>query len=173
MLNDHISGKAALGLFEVKDNLFYAHGKIYIPNDPELKKDLMWEAHDCKLAGHGGQKRSYDKLHQHYMWPKMKDDVPVVASMRAGNTMRRRGMPALFSFLLLLLLLYVDIATATRLPGFDHHFARQLVATGGPAISPFALMGSSSTSSAADMRIIKLAHPTTDGRPGPPGSSCC
>ncbi|KAI5074009.1 hypothetical protein GOP47_0012022, partial [Adiantum capillus-veneris] len=41
----------------------------------ELKKDLMWEAHDCKLAGHGGQKRSYDKLHQHYMWPKMKDDV--------------------------------------------------------------------------------------------------
>ncbi|KAI5081298.1 hypothetical protein GOP47_0004481, partial [Adiantum capillus-veneris] len=71
----HISGKAAVGLFEVRDNLFYAHGKIYIPNDPELKKDLMWEAHDCKLAGHGGQKRSYDKLHQHYMWPKMKDDV--------------------------------------------------------------------------------------------------
>ncbi|KAI5057801.1 hypothetical protein GOP47_0027816, partial [Adiantum capillus-veneris] len=75
MLHDHISGKAAVGLFEVRDNLFYAHGKIYIPNDPELKKDLMWEAHDCKLAGDGGQKRSYDKLHQHYMWPKMKDDV--------------------------------------------------------------------------------------------------
>ncbi|KAI5080924.1 hypothetical protein GOP47_0004107 [Adiantum capillus-veneris] len=53
MLNDHISGKVAVGLFEVRDNLFYAHGKIYIPNDPELKKDLMWEAHDCKLAGHG------------------------------------------------------------------------------------------------------------------------
>ncbi|KAI5055446.1 hypothetical protein GOP47_0028967 [Adiantum capillus-veneris] len=41
MLHDHISGKAAVGLFEVRDNLFYAHGKIYIPNDPELKKDLI------------------------------------------------------------------------------------------------------------------------------------
>ncbi|KAI5060575.1 hypothetical protein GOP47_0024995 [Adiantum capillus-veneris] len=85
--------------------------------------------------------------------------------MHSGN---RRGKPALFSFLLLMLLLHNHIATATRLPWFDHHFARQLVATGGPEISPLALMGS-----AADMRMRKLAQPTTDGRPGPPGSSCC
>ncbi|MCO5575102.1 hypothetical protein L7F22_028899 [Adiantum nelumboides] len=75
MMNAHVSGKSAIGLFDIRDGLFYAHSKIYIPNDPTLKKDLLWEAHDCKLAGHGGQKRSFDQLHKHYFWPKMQDEV--------------------------------------------------------------------------------------------------
>ncbi|KAI5060573.1 hypothetical protein GOP47_0024993 [Adiantum capillus-veneris] len=86
--------------------------------------------------------------------------------MHSGN---RRGTPALFSFLLLVLLLHNDIATATRLPWFDHHIARQLIATAGPA-----LMGSSSASSTADMKMRKLQTDTTiSGRPGTRGSICC
>ncbi|KAI5061571.1 hypothetical protein GOP47_0024076, partial [Adiantum capillus-veneris] len=40
MRNDFHSGKAAVGLYNIKDDIFYAHNRIYVSNDEVLKKSL-------------------------------------------------------------------------------------------------------------------------------------
>ncbi|MCO5554803.1 hypothetical protein L7F22_008338 [Adiantum nelumboides] len=75
MMQNWRQGKTAVGLFDLRDGLWYAHDRIYVPDEPSLKAKLLWETHDCKIAGHGGQKRSFEKLSRHFYWPKMQEDV--------------------------------------------------------------------------------------------------
>ena len=44
----------ALGLCEWKDEHWWYQGKIWIPNDEELRTSLIHKNHDDPLARHGG-----------------------------------------------------------------------------------------------------------------------
>ncbi|MCO5612508.1 hypothetical protein L7F22_066776 [Adiantum nelumboides] len=75
MMQNWRQGKTTVGLFDLGDGLWYAHDRIYVPDEPSLKAKLLWETHDCKIAGHGGQKRSFEKFSHHFYWRKMQEDV--------------------------------------------------------------------------------------------------
>ena len=47
----------ALGLCEWKDEHLWYQGKIWIPNDEELRTSLIQKNHDNALAGHGEQQK--------------------------------------------------------------------------------------------------------------------
>jgi hypothetical protein len=50
--------------------LFYK-GKNYIPQNMELRQDIVKLFHDHKTAGHPGELGTYNAIRQHYWWPGM------------------------------------------------------------------------------------------------------
>ena len=57
------------------DLLYFKRGRIVVPNQSGLRKDLMKEAHDSSWAGHPGDERMLALLSRVYFWPKMEDDI--------------------------------------------------------------------------------------------------
>ena len=66
----------ALGLCEWKEkkHLWY-QGKIWIPNDEELRTSLIRRNHDDPLAGHGATAKTTELVGQQYHWPKMRETI--------------------------------------------------------------------------------------------------
>ena len=48
--------------------IFYK-GKNYIPNDQELRRDIVKMFHDHETAGHPGELETYNSVRQYYWWP--------------------------------------------------------------------------------------------------------
>ncbi|MGI4816841.1 MAG: RNase H-like domain-containing protein, partial [Janthinobacterium lividum] len=55
------------------DVLIYDDSRVYVP--PSLRNRILELCHDLPLAGHQGQKRTYEKCSRDWYWPHMKDDV--------------------------------------------------------------------------------------------------
>ena len=53
-----------------KNVLFYKN-KNYIPNDLDLRQDIVKMFHDHETAGHPGELETYNSIKQHYWWPGM------------------------------------------------------------------------------------------------------
>ena len=49
--------------------------RICIPNDPELKRLILEEAHKSSFSIHPGATKMYQDLRKDYWWPGMKTDV--------------------------------------------------------------------------------------------------
>ena len=58
-----------------EDLLYFKGGRIVVPNQGGLHKDLMKEAHDSIWDGHPRVERMLDLLSPVYFWPKMEDDI--------------------------------------------------------------------------------------------------
>src|ERR1700760_501300 len=56
------------GLIEVK-------GRIFIPNDPEIIKEVIWANHDSPISGHPGQYNTLQLVLRDYWWPTVSKDV--------------------------------------------------------------------------------------------------
>ena len=54
--------------FEGKNILFYK-GKNYIPNDGQLRHDIVQKYHDHLTAGHPGELQTFNVVKEHYWWP--------------------------------------------------------------------------------------------------------
>ena len=71
------------GLKEDKESRFslsegeilYMNGRLCIPNDNELRKQLLCEAHDTPYSVHPGATKMYQGLKEHFWWNGMKRDV--------------------------------------------------------------------------------------------------
>lgn len=50
-------------------------GRWYVPNDLELRKDILSEAHQSPYNVHPGRTKMYRDLRQNFWWPEMKLDV--------------------------------------------------------------------------------------------------
>ena len=50
-------------------------GKIYVPQQPALKAELLRVVHDEPFAGHFGEAKTYDLLSRNYYWQGMRADV--------------------------------------------------------------------------------------------------
>src|SRR5882762_10761134 len=49
--------------------------KIFIPNDEELKEEILWAHHDAPIAGHPGRFRTQELINREYWWPNITKDV--------------------------------------------------------------------------------------------------
>ena len=58
---------------------FYAHGgeldRVYVPNDPEIRKLILQEAHDSLYSIHPGNTKMYLDLKDTFWWTGMKKDI--------------------------------------------------------------------------------------------------
>ena len=61
--------------FHIQDNLLYYRQRLCIPNNKDLKNNILSEAHDIPIAGHAGYIKTYALMHQSFYWPGMKRDV--------------------------------------------------------------------------------------------------
>ena len=57
--------------WEEADGLLYYKGKLYIPNNTELRGEILKSCHDSPLAGHPGKHGTLELVSQYYWWPKM------------------------------------------------------------------------------------------------------
>jgi hypothetical protein len=44
---------------------------IYVPNDPELRRQIVAQHHDTKVAEHAGQWKTLELVARSYWWPQM------------------------------------------------------------------------------------------------------
>ena len=62
--------------FSVKEaGSFYFQNRLCVPDDKELKKKLLFEAHNTVFTMHPGGSKMFQDLKQHYWWKGMKRDV--------------------------------------------------------------------------------------------------
>jgi hypothetical protein len=53
------------------DGLLMFHGKIYVPNDRDLRCRIIEQHHDTHIAGHAGRFKTLERVSQNYWWPQM------------------------------------------------------------------------------------------------------
>jgi hypothetical protein len=53
------------------DGLLMFCGKIYVPNDRELRHRIVKQHHDTCIAGHAGCFKTLELLSRNYWWPQM------------------------------------------------------------------------------------------------------
>jgi len=58
-----------------EDEVVYMEGRIYIPNNKDIKKEILKEHHDPADIGHPGQHRMQELIKRTYWWPGLKEDV--------------------------------------------------------------------------------------------------
>ena len=58
-------------LWEEEDSLVFCKGKLYIPNNHALRKDIVKSCHDAPLAGHAGKNGILELVQRNYWWPHM------------------------------------------------------------------------------------------------------
>ena len=62
--------------FSVKEaRSLYFKDRLYVPDDKELKKKLLFEAYHTVFTMNPGGNKMYQDLKQHYWWKGMKRDV--------------------------------------------------------------------------------------------------
>ena len=55
--------------------LGYKGGRIYVSNDEEIKKQILYEAHNTPYVMHPGTTKTYRDLKKHFWWLRMKRSV--------------------------------------------------------------------------------------------------
>jgi hypothetical protein len=55
---------------EVSGLIFY-RGRLNIPNQMDLRHEILCCCLDAPAAGHPGQHRTMEEVHHHYWWPGM------------------------------------------------------------------------------------------------------
>ena len=46
-------------------------GKVYIPDDRELRRRIVEQHHDTRIAGHAGRFKTLELVTRNYYWPQM------------------------------------------------------------------------------------------------------
>jgi len=58
-----------------EDEVAYMDGRIYVPNNKNIKEEILKEHHDPADVGHPGQHRMQELIKRTYWWPGLKEDV--------------------------------------------------------------------------------------------------
>jgi len=58
-----------------EDRVAYMKGRVYVPNNKELREEILREHHDPVNIGHPGQHRMMELLKRTYWWLGLKEDV--------------------------------------------------------------------------------------------------
>jgi hypothetical protein len=53
------------------DGLLMFRGKIYVPNDRDLRRRIIEQHHDTRIAGHAGRFKTLELVSRNYWWPQM------------------------------------------------------------------------------------------------------
>ena len=63
------------GLAWEEDEVAYMEGRIYAPNNKDIKEEILKEHHGPADVGHPGQYRMQELIKRTYWWPGLKEDV--------------------------------------------------------------------------------------------------
>ena len=63
------------GLAWEEDEVAYMEGRIYIPNNKDIKEEILKKHHDPADVGYPGQHRMQELIKRTYWWPGLKEDV--------------------------------------------------------------------------------------------------
>ena len=58
-----------------EDRVVYMEGKVYVPNNKRIRKEILKENHDSVNVGHLGQQKMLEILKRNYWWPGLKEDI--------------------------------------------------------------------------------------------------
>ena len=56
---------------QLEDGFWMHEGRLYVPDIPDLRKELMEEAHVPPYSGHGGRQKTLELLQRNFYWPAM------------------------------------------------------------------------------------------------------
>ena len=59
----------------LEDHLLLFHGKIYVPKDKDLRRRIIEQHHDSRVAGHPGWFKTLELVSQSYWWPGLSREV--------------------------------------------------------------------------------------------------
>jgi hypothetical protein len=57
--------------WEEVDGLIFYRGRLYIPNQMDLRRKILRHCHNTPAAGHPDQHQTMEEVHCHYWWPSM------------------------------------------------------------------------------------------------------
>ena len=60
---------------ELRDGLLYHEGLVYVPDNDEVKLEILRSCHDAKTAGHFGQAKTLELVNRSYYWPEMRSYI--------------------------------------------------------------------------------------------------
>jgi len=61
--------------FVIQDGIVKFKNRLYVPNQSELKREILKEAHNSLFSTHPGSTKMYQDLKTHYWWSGMKKDI--------------------------------------------------------------------------------------------------
>ncbi|POM67394.1 Pol protein, partial [Phytophthora palmivora] len=74
---NYTGGRAQLHRYELADGLLHYRvdhrdlPRVVVPNDEDLKYEILLEAHDAPTSGHLGREKTYQMVSQTFWWPRM------------------------------------------------------------------------------------------------------
>ena len=63
------------GMAWEEDGVAYMERRVYVPNNKELREEILKEHHNPADIGYSGQHRMLELLKRTYWWPGLKEDV--------------------------------------------------------------------------------------------------
>ena len=63
------------GLAWEEDEVAYMEGRIYVPNNKDIKEEILKEHHDPADVRHPGQHKMKELIKRTYWWPGLKEDI--------------------------------------------------------------------------------------------------
>jgi hypothetical protein len=57
--------------WQISDGLLLFHGKIVVPRNKELRRQIMEQHHDTCVAGHAGRFKMLELISRNYWWPQL------------------------------------------------------------------------------------------------------
>ncbi|KAK8945232.1 hypothetical protein KSP39_PZI008141 [Platanthera zijinensis] len=67
--------KGETGEFTEQNGLLLMNGRLCVPNINNLRKDILYEAHNIPYSIHPGRTKMYHDLKEDFWWPGMKKDI--------------------------------------------------------------------------------------------------
>jgi hypothetical protein len=58
----------------INGKVYFRH-RLFVPDDPELRMQVIWRTHSSGPAGHPGRVKTLDLMNRTYWWPRMSKDV--------------------------------------------------------------------------------------------------
>ena len=58
-----------------EDGILHLEGRLCVPNDVDIRKQILSKAHDTPYSVHPGATKMYQGLREHFWWNGMKRDV--------------------------------------------------------------------------------------------------
>jgi hypothetical protein len=71
LLKDKSRGTIKSAEWSESDGLLMFRGKIYVPKDRDLRRRIVEQHHDTRIAGHAGRFKTLELVARNYWWPQM------------------------------------------------------------------------------------------------------
>ena len=77
---DRARGAVHRGEWDELDGLLTFGGRIYVPDNKDLRRRIISQYHDSQVAGHLGQAKTLELISRDYWWPQMSRHVGLYTS---------------------------------------------------------------------------------------------